>query len=179
MSETKEIHLIDKYIIYFFIYAFLGWTLETVYSYISLGYFNNRGFLIGPICPIYGFGMLILIIWLSRYKNNKLKLFIVSAIALTYFEYITGFILDSVFGLKWWDYSRYPFNINGRICLYFTIIWGIIGIIAINFIHPFIEKIVSKTSKKFPIIVTNMFVKVLIMILIIDFSLSCLDYLII
>lgn len=178
MSKTQEISLTNKYIIYFFIYAFVGWILETLYAFIVLGHFDNRGFLFGPICPIYGFGMLILTIGLSKYKGHNIKLFFVASIILTYFEYIAGFVLDVVFGLTWWDYSNDFLNINGRICLSFAFAWGIIALIVVNFIHPFTEKMVNKILIKIPPIWLDIIIKILAMILIIDFFLSSLSYLI-
>lgn len=178
MSQVKEISKLNKQILYFFIYSFVGWLLETSYAYIVLGHFENRGFLIGPICPIYGFGMLILTIGLHKYKGHNIKLFFVASIILTYFEYLAGFVLDVIFGLKWWDYSNDFLNINGRVCLSFAFAWGIIALIVVNFIHPFTEKIVDKILGKIPTVITNMLIKVLVMILVIDFCLSSLDYLI-
>lgn len=177
MEETQKVNTTNKYIFYFFIYSFLGWLLETLYAYIVLGYFNNRGFLIGPICPIYGFGMLILIVALSRYKKQNVKLFFIASIVLTYFEYITGFVLDAIFNLKWWDYSNTLFNINGRICLNFAFIWGIIAIIVVNYIHPLIEKISNKFFKKLTPIMLDSIIKVFVMVWIIDLTLSSISYL--
>lgn len=177
MEESEKINVVNKHILYFFIYSFLGWVLETIYAYIVLGHFNNRGFLLGPICPIYGFGMLILIVGLSRYKGHNVKLFFIASIVLTYFEYIAGFALDAIFNLKWWDYSNDPFNINGRICLSFTFIWGIIAIIVVNYIHPFVEKIVNIFLKKITPVMLDVMVKVFVMIWIIDLILSAISYL--
>ena len=179
MLQAKETPTINKHILYFFIYSFIGWLLETTYAYIVLGEFVNRGFLIGPICPIYGFGMLILTVGLEKYKGHNIKLFLVASILLTYFEYLAGFALDAVFGLKWWDYSQDFLNINGRICLAFALVWGFIALIVVNIIHPFTEKVVDKILSKIPSLSVDMLEKVLVMILIIDFCLSSLDYLIV
>lgn len=176
MENVEKNHITSKHILYFFIYSFLGWILETIYAYIVLGHFDNRGFLIGPICPIYGSGMLILTVGLSQYKGHNTKLFFASAFVLTYFEYIAGFALDAIFGLKWWDYSNDFFNINGRICLFFTVSWGIISLIAVNFIHPFVEKITDKVTNKITPVMLDSIVKVLVMIWIIDMLLSSISY---
>lgn len=172
MSSTK----INKLLAYFFIYSFIGWILETLYSYIVLGYFDNRGFLIGPVCPIYGFGMLILILLLSRYENNLAKLFFVSGIVLTLFEYLTGYALDAVFQLKWWDYSNDFLNINGRICLPYALIWGLGSVIAIKFIHPHIVNFMKFFYQKCPRLFNPTILKILIILLIADFVLSCMQY---
>ena len=99
MPQEGKNSLLNRYILYFFIYSFAGWLLETVYAYVVLGHFDNRGFLIGPICPIYGFGMLILTVGLSKYKDSNIKLFLIASVVLTYFEYVAGFILDVIFNL--------------------------------------------------------------------------------
>lgn len=177
MESTKKVSTVNKYILYFFIYSFLGWVLETSYAYLLFGSFNNRGFLIGPICPIYGFGMLILTVGLSKYKGHNLKLFFVASFVLTYFEYIAGFVLDAIFNLKWWDYSNDFLNINGRICLSFTFVWGIIALIVVNYIHPFTEKIVDKILTKITPIMLDAIVKTFVMIWIIDLVLSTISYL--
>ena len=175
-NET-EINTINRYILYFFIYSCIGWILETLYAFIVLGHFDNRGFLLGPLCPIYGFGMLILILCLSKYKGKNLKLFFVAAIVLTYFEYVAGFFLDVIFNLKWWDYFNDFFNINCRICLPFALVWGIIAIIVVNYIHPFTEKITDKLLNKITPIMFDVIIKVLSIIIIIDFILSSISYL--
>lgn len=174
-SKEKELKLYD-YILYFFIYSFLGWVLETAFSYFVLGHFVNRGFLTGPICPIYGFGMLIIIIPLSKYKNSNIKLFVVSAVVLSIFEYITSYVLDATFGLKWWDYTSDFLNINGRIAAFYTIAWGFITLFAINFIHPIIKKFSNFLKEKMPQLAFNIILRILTITLIIDFVLSVLDY---
>lgn len=175
--ENKHIHKRNEYIIYFFYYSFLGWLLETCYSFIVLGYFDNRGFLIGPICPIYGFGMLILSIWLYKYKNNKIKLFAISAIVLTFFEYATSFGLDAIFQLKWWDYTNDSFNINGRVSLYYAFAWGFISLIIIEFIHPITIKTVAKIRKKITPSFESKIMSILCIIFAIDIVLSSMQYL--
>ena len=179
MEEFKNKYRskINEYLLYFFVYAFLGWVLETVFSYFVLGYFDNRGFLIGPICPIYGFGMLILIMWLSRYKDNNIKLFVISAIVLTFFEYVVGYALDAIFQLKWWDYTNDFFNINGRVCLSYALGWGIIAIIVIKYIHPFIVKLLKKIKNKARFLLEDSVLKLFFVILVMDIILSSMQYL--
>lgn len=176
MLQENKINQFNKYLIYFFIYSFAGWILETMYAFIVLGHFDNRGFLIGPICPIYGFGMLILTVGLSKYKNSNIKLFFVASIILTYFEYVSGFLLEVIFNLKWWDYSNDFLNLNGRVCLMFAFVWGIIAIIVVKLIHPFTEKMIEKIYKKIPPQLINIIMKILLIILLVDFILSTLSY---
>lgn len=177
MQNENEFTKINKYILYFFIYSCIGWILETIYAFIVLGHFDNRGFLLGPLCPIYGFGMLILIICLSNYKGNNLKLFFVAAVVLTYFEYVAGFVLEVIFDLKWWDYTNDFLNINGRVCLPFALAWGVIAILVVNYIHPFTEKITNKLLNKITPVMLDIVLKVLGIIIIIDFILSSISYL--
>ena len=123
---------------YFVIYSFLGWVLESVVRTICERKIINTGFLIGSFCPIYGFGAIIMILFLERFKNNILLLFLISVIILSLWEYIVGALLEKFFSTKYWDYSNHKFNYKGRICLTNSIAWGILGVLFINYIHPFI-----------------------------------------
>ena len=128
---------------YFVIYSFLGWVLESIVRTICERKIINTGFLIGPFCPIYGFGAIIMILFLNQYKNNIILLFIVSVIALSLWEYIVGVLLEKFFHTKYWDYSNHKFNYKGRICLTNSIAWGILGVLFINYIHPFIIQVIG------------------------------------
>lgn len=127
---------------YFIIYAFLGWCTEVVYAAVSTGKFVNRGFLNGPICPVYGFGVVIIVILLSPVKENLAMLFLGSIVLTSTLELITGWLLEKIFHTKWWDYSGMPFNIGGYICLKFSFIWGIACVMVLNIIHPIIQDLV-------------------------------------
>lgn len=164
-------------LLYFFIYAILGWILETLYALETLGYFVKRGFLYGPICPIYGWGAVILISCLKKYKSKPLKLFICSAVIFSIFEYIAGFALDALFADKWWDYTTEFMNLNGRISLFFSFAWGFIALIFIHFVHPFVEKITKKILKKIPINIQIIFINIIVATWIVDTILSTLKYL--
>jgi len=167
-----------KYLLlYFYIYSFIGWLLETSYAFYLSGQFHKRGFLFGPICPIYGLGALILIIFISKYKNSLLKTFFISAIVFSAFEYLSGFGLDALFSARWWDYSTEFLNLNGRISILFSFAWGIIAILFTNHIHPFIESKVNNLSKKLPCIFQNIFVKLCVYTHLIDTILSSIRYL--
>lgn len=164
-------------VLYFFIYAFIGWLLETFYAVSTLGHFVKRGFLYGPLCPIYGWGAIILIIILKKYKSNSIKLFFYSSIIFSVFEYIVGFALDALFSAKWWDYTNDFMNLNGRISIFYSFAWGIIAIIFINHIHPFIEKIVNKITKRIPTIAQHIFINIALITCIVDTVLSSIKYL--
>lgn len=141
------------------------------------GHFTKRGFLYGPLCPIYGWGAIILISCLHRYKNNSFKLFIYSSIVFSVFEYIVGFMLDALFCAKWWDYADDFMNLNGRISIFFSFAWGIIALIFIHYVHPFFEKKLKPILKKIPKELQLLMLNVCFIILIIDTVLSSIKYL--
>ena len=131
------------FLTYFIIYSFAGWVLESVSKSIAQKKLVNSGFLSGPICPIYGFGAIIMLLSLGFLKEKPLLLFIAAFIILSVWEYIVGVLLEKVFKTKYWDYSRFKFNFQGRICLKNSIYWGILGVIFICYIHPFIESYIN------------------------------------
>ncbi|MBZ9684933.1 hypothetical protein G9F72_000975 [Clostridium estertheticum] len=128
---------------YFVIYSFMGWCIETVYATINKREFVNRGFLHGPFCPIYGFGTLSIIILLKPIGNNYIFLFLGSVFLTSFLEYITGYILETAFNCTWWDYSDTPYNLHGRICLSFSLIWGLVSMFILKVVHPYIAHIVN------------------------------------
>lgn len=129
----------------FIIYAFLGWCSEVAFAAVNKGKFVNRGFLNGPVCPIYGVGMLIVVLCLWNLRDRPLLLFVGSALLTTALEFVTGFVLEKFFHDKWWDYSDMPFNIKGYVCLKFTILWGLAASFIIGAIHRFIYMLIEKT----------------------------------
>lgn len=133
---------------YFVIYAFLGWCTEVVYAAVSTGKFVNRGFLNGPLCPIYGFGVVIIAALLAPIKENLAVLFLGSVLLTSALELVTGWILEKTFHTKWWNYSDIPFNIGGYICLKFSLAWGIACVMIINIIHPIIQELVLAVNYK-------------------------------
>ncbi len=128
---------------YFCVYSFLGWCLEVVFCSVNTGHWVNRGFLNGPVCPIYGFGMVIVLLCLTPLKDNLLILFIGSFFLTSILELITGFVLEKAFHAKWWDYTDEPFNIGGYVCLSFSLVWGLAVVGVIRIIHPPIEHLVT------------------------------------
>ena len=105
------------YFLLFIIYSFLGWCIESIYCMIEQRKVVSRGFLIGPYCPIYGWGALIMIFTLQRYLNDPIVLFVMGALVASVIEYITSLVMEKIFHARWWDYSHMKFNVNGRICL--------------------------------------------------------------
>ena len=153
---------------YFIIYSFMGWCLETVYATIKKKEFVNRGFLSGPFCPIYGFGTLSIIILLKPIEANYIFLFLGSIFLTSIIEYLTGYVLETVFNSTWWDYSGEPYNLHGRICLSFSIIWGFVSILILKVIHPYIIYIVSLIPPKPGLILFY----VMLLYFIIDFTIT-------
>lgn len=140
----KEI--IFNLLTYFIIYSFLGWIMESIFRSIIEKKVINTGFLIGPICPIYGFGASIMFLFLHKLENNIFLLFITSFVLLTLWEYVVGILLEKIFHTKYWDYSDHKINFQGRICLTNSIYWGILGVLFIKFIHPFVQGILQKIN---------------------------------
>ncbi|MCC8168867.1 MAG: hypothetical protein LIO59_00495 [Oscillospiraceae bacterium] len=126
----------------FLIYSFLGWCAEVAWCGVGDGVFVNRGFLNGPVCPIYGVGGVVVILCLSSIKNLFL-LFICSMVITSVIELITGFVLEKIYNTRWWDYSDMPFNIGGYICLKYSILWGFACIGLMRVIHPIIYKLIG------------------------------------
>ena len=129
----------------FMIYAFLGWICEVAFAALEKGVFVNRGFLNGPVCPIYGVGMLGVVLALWQLRHNVLLLFLGAALLTSALELLTGFVLEKFFHDKWWDYSDMPFNLHGYICLKFSILWGLAAAFVIGAIHPLVYMLITKT----------------------------------
>ena len=138
------------YIGYFFVYAFIGWIMEVSFQAVKTGRFINRGFLNGPLCPIYGFGALGVIYFLTDIaKTNKLVLFFGSVFIATALELVGGFLLEKIFHKKWWDYSDMRFNLGGYICLEFSILWGLACFVLYEAVHPMIVRFFELLNPKF------------------------------
>lgn len=141
----------------FVIYAFFGWCTEVAYAGVNHGKFVNRGFLNGPYCPIYGCGVVLVVVVLTPLKENLLILFIGSFLLTSIIEFFTGFILEKVFHNKWWDYSKVPFNIKGYVCLKFSIYWGLACTFVMKIIHPIIYKFITVLPKILGIVLIFIF----------------------
>ena len=156
-------------LIYFFaIYSFGGWCVEVLYYFKNERRFVNRGFLYGPFCPIYGFGAVSLVVFLDSYKNNIFTLFFLAVILTSILEYFTGFILEKTFKTKWWDYTDDPFNIQGRVCLLYSLMWGVGEVIIIRIIHPILNNIVMSI----PILLGDFLLSIIVIYFIVDFCLT-------
>lgn len=127
----------------FFVYAFLGWCTEVSFAALTSGKFVNRGFLNGPVCPIYGCGVVIVLFFLEPLRENTLLLFLGSVVLTSVLEWLTGFVLERIFHQRWWDYSNEPFNLGGYICLRFSIAWGLACLLVVDVIHPTIHWLIT------------------------------------
>ena len=153
-------------VLLFFIYGFLGWCVEVAFAACKSGKFVNRGFLNGPICPIYGFGMVAVAVLLEPISSNVFQLYVGSVILTTLLELVTGWLLEKIFHAKWWDYSRMPLNIGGYVCLLFSLIWGFACLGIVRWIHPLFKAMVGGLPDLL-VYITN---GVLIVILLADLS---------
>ena len=163
-----KLEIFKIYFLLFILYSFLGWIMEDIYCYFDTGKMINRGFLIGPICPIYGIGCLLLVFLLNKYINEPLALFAISIIICSLLEYITSYILEKLFKVRWWDYSHLKYNINGRICMETMVPFGIIGTLMVCFVNPFFFNLFTKM----PHLVINISFYFILLIFIIDLCIS-------
>ena len=137
-------HSIEIYILLFFTYAILGWLMEVGCKLLETKKFINRGFLIGPYCPIYGWGAIIITLLLNKYLADPIALFIMAIVICSIIEYATSYFMEKIYHARWWDYSRRKYNINGRICLETMIPFGILGVLIMYFANPFFTGIYEK-----------------------------------
>lgn len=157
MYDIKTLFLL------FLIYSFLGWLMETIYCSIGSKKFADRGFLIGPICPIYGCGAVAMTIFLKKYLDDPLVLFIMAVVICSILEYITSFIMEKIFNTRWWDYSNRLFNINGRVCLSNAVCFGALGIILLYFVNPFMISLLGKINEQVLSIICIIFLILLLL----------------
>ncbi|MDE5897101.1 MAG: putative ABC transporter permease, partial [Clostridia bacterium] len=121
---------------YFFLYSFLGWVSEVAFHAITAGKFVNRGFLNGPVCPIYGTGVVAILLILGKWIDTPWLVLLIGIALPTLIELITGWALETFFHNKWWDYSARKFNVKGYICLEFSLLWGIAVLAVTEVVHP-------------------------------------------
>lgn len=156
---------------YFIIYSVAGYVIETLFGIITKGVWESRqSFLYGPFCGIYGVGAVIMIVFLQYFSKNNFTLFCGGFLIGSVTEYIISLIGEVVFQIKWWDYSDMLWNIQGRICVLFSIFWGILAIYLMVYINPQIDKLIAWFQKKF----TKRTQKILITVIILFLLLDCL-----
>ena len=152
----------------FVCYSFIGWLIEVIFEFVNNGKLVNRGFLIGPYCPIYGVGGVIATITLTSHKDSVIILFVMSIFLFAILEYFTSYLMEKLFKARWWDYSHFRFNINGRICLETLVPFGLLGCFAIYIVNPCFEFLFSLTNPK----VLDIIAIVIAVIFILDVILS-------
>ncbi len=131
---------------YLVFYSFLGWICESTYVSVPRKQFVNRGFFYGPYIPIYGFGSLIALYPLMPFKNEPILIFFLGAFLCTLLEYITSWAMEKLFHMRWWDYSRYKYNINGRVCLLNSTLFGLLLLVLVYIIHPSVSRLIERIS---------------------------------
>ena len=161
--------VICKYFLYFILYSFFGWIMEVCVSFYDKRKFVNRGFLIGPVCPIYGFGVL-LIVTLIGNTSDILTIFLKSIFVCSTLEYFTSYIMEKIFHARWWDYSYYKYNLNGRICLETMVPFGILGSLFTKLVHPFVVKNILSLNTTLVIVVSIILFLILLTDIIISFN---------
>ena len=137
----------------FFIYSFLGWCVEVAFVAVTAGKVTNRGFLNGPVCPIYGCGMIGVLLALLPVEKNIWLLFLGGMVICSAVELFGGWILDKIFHMRWWDYSDEKFNIGGYVCLAFSFMWGMAVVFAVKFVHHPIMAVVKKIPFQIQVII--------------------------
>ena len=146
----------------FFIYSLLGWIVEVIFTSIRNSKITFRGFLIGPYLPIYGFASLLMIMALDKFKDNILAFFIMASLTAASLEYITSYIMEKLFKIRWWDYSEKKYHLDGRICLSNTILFGVLGLMVIYFINPNITSFLYALNSDLLIVVSSILLVLLI-----------------
>lgn len=163
-----------KILINFIIYSIIGFFIETIYAIFTKGMLESRqSFLYGPFCIVYGIAAICIILILSKYKNENGKLFIYGMIVGCTVEYVSSYIGEILMHVKWWDYSNDFLNINGRTCLYYAVLWGILTIPLINYINPFIDNVVDNVIEKVSHVFLKISVSVITLFMLLDGIITC------
>ena len=161
-------HNIAIYFLYFIILAMMGWVMEVTLQLVQKHKFSNRGFLIGPYCPIYGCGGVLITLTLSNLSSHPVALFSTAILICGVLEYLTSYFMEKIFHARWWDYSNKKYNINGRICLETLIPFSIGGVIIIKFLNPIFFNMINNIN----IIFLRILAFIISCILIIDLTIS-------
>lgn len=158
----------SQWILLFITYCFLGWIWESSYVSFLRKEWVNRGFLHGPVVPIYGFGAVSILLLTLPFKDKIIYVYILGVIAATTLEYVTGASMERILHMRYWDYSHHKFNIKGRISLFISLAWGVFSILLVKVLHPPIEK----TILKIPIYLADPISLILIIIFVVDTTVS-------
>ena len=129
-----------QWMLFFYIYCFFGWIIESTYVSVCTGNWVNRGFMRGPVIPIYGTGAVIVHFAVIPFRTSPILVFIVGTVAASILEFVTGFVMERIYKVRYWDYSDKPFNLCGYICLFNSLCWGVLSILLIYLVHSWVEK---------------------------------------
>ena len=133
----------------FILFSFIGWICEVIYVGVTSAHkFVNRGFLHGPICPVYGFGGVVILMLPPSLYATWIPLFLASMILCTTVEYFVSWLMEKLFHTRWWDYSHYKIQLNGRICLLNSILFGFLGVVVIHFVYPLMTDLLNSLGQK-------------------------------
>lgn len=149
-------------ILQFMFFGILGYITEVIYVYLGSEKWINRGFLHGPYIPIYAFGSLFIILFLTKYSDDFIIVFLIGMFICTTLEYITSYIMELIFKRRWWDYSEYKYNINGRVALKNSVLFGIGSIIIIYVLSPCINIVLENSSITLKLVLAVIFVIIII-----------------
>lgn len=155
-NEKKKFTILGfsiwRILAYFIIYSVAGYIIETLFGIATKGVWESRqSFLYGPFCSIYGLGAVVMIISLQYFNQNNNRLFIGGFIVGSIVEYIVSWYGDVFLHIKWWDYSNMPLNLNGRICVFFSLFWGFLAIYLMSYVNPKIDKLINFIKSKISI----------------------------
>ena len=164
VSDLSILQNVELYILLFFVYSFLGWFMESIGGIFVVKKYINRGFLIGPYCPVYGTGVVLITLLLNNSTDNCISLFINVMVICGALEYLTGYLMEKIFKARWWDYSDKRFNINGRVCLETLVPFSIMGTLFLYVINPILINLFVSA----PDILIHIITWVLFFIIIID-----------
>ncbi len=129
-----------QWMLFFYIYCFFGWIIESTYVSVCTGNWVNRGFMRGPVIPVYGTGAVIVLFAVIPFRTSPILVFIVGTVAASILEFVTGFVMERIYKVRYWDYSDKPFNLCGYICLFNSLCWGVLSILLIYLVHSWVEK---------------------------------------
>ncbi len=153
MTDTNALLMLQQqftiWTLYFFAYGFVGWLWESGYVSLQKKRWVNSGFLNGPVIPVYGFSMTAVLAAIQPFANNLILLYLLSALVITVIEYVTSWGMEKLFHARWWDYSKVPLNLNGRVALPISAFWGLGVVVIVKCLHPFIAQIVTHLNLKY------------------------------
>ncbi len=163
-----------KLFVYFILYSILGYIIETIFGIFTKGVWESRqSFLYGPFLAIYGMGAVTILLFCQFFNKNIFTLFIGGFTIGASTEYLISFLTEAVLGTKWWDYTGYVLNINGRVCLLYSFFWGLLTVILVRKVTPFLDKKIKKIREKLPYRTIKVIISIIMIFLAIDCILTC------